>query len=153
MWQLGWMFSLIPDTIFVWITYILMAVGAGLYIASKLIRWIPLMGQYKLPAELIGVVALVFGSYLFGSYGTEMVWRERVKAVEEKVAEAEKKADEATARVEIQVVEKVKVVEKRVEVVRNQIIKDKEIINADCKINDTAISDYNKAIADPEEKK
>jgi hypothetical protein len=149
MWQISWMLSLIPDSIFVWITYILMGLGAGLYVASKMVKWIPMMGQYKFPAELTGVAALVFGAYLFGSYGNEMVWRARVEEMKAKVAEAEKKAEEASARVEIQVVEKVKVVEKKVEVVREKIIKDKEIINKDCKINDTAIEDYNKAIADP----
>lgn len=149
MWQIQWMFSLLPDSIFVWITYILMALGGGLYVASKLVRWIPMMSQYKLPAELIGVVALVFGAYLFGGYGNEMVWRARVEEMKAKVVEAEKKAEEATARVEIQVVEKVKVVEKKVEVVREKIIRDKEIINKGCTINDAAIENYNNAIADP----
>ena len=153
MWQFQWMFSLLPDSFFVWITYILLALGGGLYVASKMVRWIPLMGQYKLPAELVGVAVLVLGAYMYGGYGNEMVWRARVEEMKQKVAEAEQKAEEASARVEIQVVEKVKVVEKRVEVVREKIIKDKELINKDCKINDIAIQDYNQALSDPEEKK
>lgn len=150
MWQIQWMFSLLPESFFVWITYILMGLGGSLYVASKLVRWIPMMGQYKLPAELTGVVALVFGAYLFGGYGNEMVWRARVEEMKAKVAEAEKKAEEATGRVEIQVVEKVKVVEKKVEVVKEKIIKDKEFINKDCRVSDIAVEDYNKAIADPD---
>ena len=71
--QIGWMLSLIPDSLFVWITYILFGIGGMLYTASKLVVWIPMIGQYKLPAELVGVVLLVVGSYLFGSHGTEMM--------------------------------------------------------------------------------
>jgi len=59
--QFGWMLSLIPDSLFVWIYYAFTIVGVSLYIASKLVTWIPMMGQYKLPAELVGVVLLVIG--------------------------------------------------------------------------------------------
>ena len=70
----GWFLSLVPESIFILIYYIMLSAGIVLYIASKLVAWIPMMGQYKLPAELIGIVLLVIGSYLFGSYGTEMTW-------------------------------------------------------------------------------
>jgi hypothetical protein len=48
--QIGWMLSLIPDTLFIWIYYIMLTLGVGLYIVSKLVKWLPMMGQYKLPA-------------------------------------------------------------------------------------------------------
>jgi hypothetical protein len=151
MWQFGWMVNLIPDSILIWVYYIILGLGIACYVASKLVSWIPMMGQYKFPVEVIGVVLLVVGSYFYGGYGTEMSWRERVKELEGKVAEAQKKADDTTAKVEIKVVERIKVVEKKVEVVKLQIEKDKEIINADCKVNETAIKDYNAAIADPDD--
>jgi hypothetical protein len=151
MWQFGWMVNLIPDSILIWVYYIILGLGIACYVASKLVSWIPMMGQYKFPVEVIGVVLLVVGSYFYVGYGTEMSWRERVKELEGKVAEAQKKADDTTAKVEIKVVERIKVVEKKVEVVKLQIEKDKEIINADCKVNETAIKDYNAAIADPDD--
>ena len=151
MWQFGWMVNLIPDSILIWVYYIILGLGVACYVASKLVAWIPMMGQYKFPVEVVGVVLLVIGSYFYGGYGTEMSWRERVKELEGKVTAAEKKSDEATAKVEIKVVERIKVVEKKVEVVKLQIEKDKEIINADCKVNETAIKDYNAAIADPDD--
>ena len=43
--QLVWMFSLLPDSIFVMLTYAIFAAGLLLYIASKLVRWIPMMMQ------------------------------------------------------------------------------------------------------------
>jgi hypothetical protein len=119
--QLGWMISLIPDSIFIWITYALMTLGVGLYIASKLVAWIPLMGQYKLPAELIGVAVLVVGTYLFGSYGTEMAWRARVEELEAKVKIAEEKSQQVNTVIETKVVTKVKVIKENVYINREVI--------------------------------
>jgi hypothetical protein len=146
----GWVLSFIPDSIFIWVYYIMLTLGVSLYIASKLVKWIPLMGQYKLPAELVGVVLLVVGSYLFGGYGVQQAWQARVKELEDKVAKAEAQSQQVNTVIQTKIVERVKIVEKKVEVVRTQIEKDKEIINAECKVPDIAIIDYNKAIAEPE---
>ena len=111
------------------------------------------MGQYKFPVELVGVVLLVVGSYFYGGYGTEMSWRERVKEMQGKVDAAEQKSADATSQVETKIITQIKYVEKRVEVVKTQIAKDKSAIDENCKINDIAIKDYNAAIADPDDAK
>ena len=108
MWQFQWMLSLIPDSLFIWITYILMFVGAGLYVASKLVKWIPLIGQYKLPAELIGIVVLLGGTYLFGGYGVEMSWRDKVRQLEEKLKVAEEKSQQVNTVIKEKIVYKTK---------------------------------------------
>jgi hypothetical protein len=123
MWQLGWIVSLIPDSLFVWIYYIMLTVGLGLYIVSKLVTWLPLISQYKLPAEVTGVILLVCGAYLVGSYSTEMSWRERIKELEGKVAIAEQKSREVNTVIETKVITKIKVVKENVYVNR-EIIKE-----------------------------
>ena len=151
--QIGWMLSLIPDSIFVWIYYILTILGVSLYIGSKLVKLIPFMGQYKLPAELVGVTLLVAGAYLFGGYGVQKAWLERVAELENKIKAAESKSQEVNTVIQTKIVERVKVVEKRVEVVKKEIEIQREVINAECKINDVAIELYNKAVSDPTEVK
>lgn len=151
--QIGWILSLLPDSIFIWVTYILVGAGLALYIASKLVNLIPLMGQYKLPAELIGVALLVAGSYFMGGHGVQSAWEARVKELQDKLAAAEVESQKVNTVIETKVVEKIKYIDRKVEVVRTQIEKDKEIINADCKVNETAIKDYNAAIADPDDAK
>jgi len=151
--QIGWLLSLLPDSIFILIYYIMLALGVGLYVASKMVKWIPMMGQYKLPAELIGVVLLVVGSYFYGGYGVQSAWNARVKELEEKVKAAEAKSQEVNTVIQTKVVERVKLVEKKVEVVKTIIEKDKEAINAECKVPEIAVIDYNKAVADPTEEK
>lgn len=153
MWQFQWMLNLIPDSILIWIYYLLLVLGVGLYIASKLVTWLPLMKQYKLPAELGGVAVLAVGCFLLGGYGVEKAWRERVAEMEAKVKQAEEKSREVNTVIQTKVVERVKVVEKKVEVIKKEIEVQKEVINAECKVNDVAIDLYNKAVADPTEEK
>lgn len=111
------------------------------------------MGQYKLPAELIGVVLLVVGSYLMGGHGVQAAWEARVKELQAKLEAAQVESQKVNTVIETKVVEKIKYIDRKVEVVRTQIEKDKEIINADCKVNETAIKDYNAAISDPDDAK
>ena len=146
MWQIQWVLALIPDSFFLWITYLLIAVGVGLYVASKLVTWIPLISQYKLPAELVGVVLLVVGSYLFGSYGTEMAWRERVRELEAKVKVAEEKSQQVNTVIETKIVEKIKVVKENVYVNR-EIIKEVagKQLDAQCTLPKSTISLHDSA--------
>ena len=117
MWQLHWMLSLIPDSFFIWITYILFAIGAALYIVSKLVEWIPklvLPSIYRLPIELVGVVMLVVGAYMFGGYDTEMSWRAKIKEMEDRVKVAEEKSQQVNTVVETKVITKIKVIKQNV---------------------------------------
>jgi hypothetical protein len=146
MWQLGWMLSLIPDGIFIWITYLLFGIGLCLYVASKLVAWLPLISRYKLPAELAGVVLLVIGAYLFGGYGTEMSWRARVKDLEDKVRVAEEKSQQVNTVIQEKIVTKIKVVKENVYVNR-EIIKEVagKQLDAQCTLPKSTISLHDSA--------
>ena len=146
MWQLGWMTSLIPDSIFIWLTYGLFGLGILLYVASKLVAWLPMISQYKLPAELVGVVFLVVGSYLFGSYGTEMTWRERVAELEAKVKAAEEQSQQVNTVIETKIVTKVKVIKENVYVNR-EIIKEVagKQLDAQCTLPKSTVSLHDSA--------
>ena len=109
--------SFIPDDFFIWITYILFAVGLALYIISKLVAWIPklvLPTVYRFPIEILGVVMLVAGAYLFGSYGTEMIWRDKVKEMEDRVKVAEEKSQQVNTVVQTRVITRIKVIKQNV---------------------------------------
>ena len=112
--QIVWMFSLLPDSIFVMLTYVIFAAGLLLYIASKLVQWIPIMMQYRMPAELVGVLCLCIGAYFFGWRGNEEHWLARVKELEEKVVIAESKSREVNTIIETKIVTKIKVVKETV---------------------------------------
>ena len=121
--QIGWMLSLIPETLFIWIYYVMLTLGLGLYVVSKLVKWLPMLGQYKLPAELIGIVLLVVGAYFYGGYGVQQAWQARVKDLEDKVKIAEEKSQQVNTVIETKIVTKIKVVKENVYVNR-EIIKE-----------------------------
>ena len=112
--QLVWMFSLLPDSIFVMLTYAIFAAGLLLYIASKMVQWIPIMAQYRVPAELVGVVCLCAGAYFFGWRGNEEHWLAKIKELEQKVAIAEARSREVNTVIETKIVTKIKVIKETV---------------------------------------
>jgi len=144
--QIGWMLSLIPDSLFVWIYYIILTAGVALYIASKLVKWIPLMGQYKLPAELVGVVLLVVGAYFYGGHGVQQAWLARVQELEAKVKIAEEKSQQVNTVIQTKIVEKIKVVKENVYVNR-EIIKEVagKQLDAQCTLPRSTVSLHNSA--------
>jgi len=96
MWQIQWMLQLIPDSIFVWITYALFLTGIVLYIASKLVTILPVIGRYKLGAELLGIAVLIVSAYFYGGIG----YREMIADLKARVAVAEKQSKDANATLE-----------------------------------------------------
>ena len=96
MWQIQWMLQIIPDSLFVWITYLLFFLGAGAYVASKLVSWLPMMGRYRLPAEIAGVLILMLASYFGGQLG----YRVAIAELKSRVEIAEQQSREATAELE-----------------------------------------------------
>jgi hypothetical protein len=145
MWQIQWMLGLIPDSIFIWITYLLFSTGLVLYIASKLIKWFPVISRYKLLSEVVGVVLLVVSAYIYGAYGTEMAWREKVRELEAKVAESEAKSKTANSVIQEKIVTKVKEIKVFQDRIKEVIIEKEKIIDAQCRVPDEALDILNQA--------
>ncbi len=145
MWQIQWMLGLIPDSVFIWITYLLFSTGLVLYIASKLIKWFPIISRYKLLSEVVGVVLLVVGAYIYGAYGTEMAWREKVKELEAKVAESEAKSKTANSVIQEKIVTKVKEIKVFQDRIKEVIVEKEKIIDAQCRVPDEALDILNQA--------
>ena len=142
MWQIQWLLQLIPDSIFVWITYLLFAAGVVLYVASKLVSWIPLMGQYRLPAELVGVVALVIAAYFYGGIS----YREQIAEMKQRVRIAEERSQQINTVIETKIIEKVKVVKQNVYITR-EIVRDTagRQLDAQCSLPRSTVSLHDSA--------
>ena len=145
MWQISYMFSLIPDSFFIWITYLLFGIGLALYVASKLVAWMPFINRYKFPAEILGVVLLVLGSYFYGGYATEKVWRERVKELEDKVAKAEAESKKVNEVIKEKIVTKVKEIKIFQDRIKEVIVEKEKIIDAQCTVPQEALDILNES--------
>jgi hypothetical protein len=142
MWQIQWLLQLIPDGIFVWLTYLLFGAGMLLYVASKLVSWIPLMGQYRLPAELVGVVALVIAAYFYGGIS----YREQIAEMKQRIRIAEEKSQQVNTVIETKIIEKVKVVKENVYITR-EIVRDTagRQLDAQCSLPRSTVSLHDSA--------
>ena len=142
MWQIQWLLQLVPDSIFVWITYLLFGAGVVLYVASKLVSWIPLMGQYRLPAELVGVMALVIAAYFYGGIS----YREQIAEMQQRVRIAEEQSQKVNTVIETKIIEKVKVVKQNVYITR-EIVRDTagRQLDAQCSLPRSTVSLHDSA--------
>jgi hypothetical protein len=144
MWQIQWLLQLIPDNIFVWITYALFLIGVVLYIASKLVTILPMINRYKIAAELAGVATLIIAAYFYG--GVE--YRQMIADLKARVAVAEQQSQDANVALEKKTREKVQVIKETV-YVNKTIIKETagRQIDSQCVLPVSAVSLHNSASA------
>lgn len=140
-----WILHLLPDSLILWVTNILLLVGAAATVAGFFAHRIPLVWQYQLPFKIAGVALLVLGVFFRGGYAVEMDWRERVAELEAKVAASEEKSKQANTVIKKVYIDRVKVVKKDRVVIQDRIVKEKELIDKDCRVSPEAISVLNAA--------
>jgi hypothetical protein len=95
MWIINWL----PET-FIHIIFLAGVLGT---IAGFVLGFIPFIGKYKLPIQIISLLLLSLGVYLEGGLAEKNKWELRVKEMEAKVAEAQAQS----AKVNTVIVEKV----------------------------------------------
>jgi uncharacterized membrane protein len=118
MWILEWL----PN----WMFYAIFFAGILGVIATYVLGFIPFLSAYKIPIQVISIIAIVVGTYMAGAISNEESWLAKVKDVEVKVAEVQVQS----AKENIKIVEKVV---KKIEIVRvqgNEVIKyvDREVV-------------------------
>lgn len=149
MWFTSFLLGFIPDSIFIWVSYSMFGIGVVLYVVSKLIKWIPIISSYKFPIEILGVVLFTVGAFVFGSYGTEMLWRDRVRELEEKIKIAEAKSQQVNEVIKEKIIYKTKVIkQKEIEYI-DRIKEVEKLIDGKCEVDPIAIEILNKAASDP----
>lgn len=142
-----WILSFLPT----WIFYAITVLGILGVIASYVLSMVPLVNQYKIPLQVVSIVVIAFGVFIIGGVENELSWQAKVKELEAQVAIATAKSNETNTVIQQKVITKIQIVKQQVEVVRKEIEIQKEVINADCKINPIAVDLYNKAVAEPTE--
>jgi hypothetical protein len=141
-----WLLHFIPDSLIVMdINFILLG-GIGLTVGSLFMGFIPFIKLYKFPIEAIGIALLVVGAYLKGGFGTGAEMREQVKALEAKIAIAEEKSKTANAQVQTKIITKIVKIQDKANTAKESLRRNKDTINAECKLTDDAINSYNFSI-------
>jgi len=105
--------------------------GILLTITAFFVQHIPVINQYRVPAQVLGIALLVLGVYWRGGYAIEMEWRERAAEAEARVAAAEAKSAEENVKIVTKVVTKTQIIRTRGETITKYI--DREIVKYDTK--------------------
>jgi hypothetical protein len=146
-----WILHLLPEALILWVSNLLLAVGLALTAAAFFIKSIPLLNQYRLPAQILGIALLVVGVYWRGGYAVEQDWRERVAEVEAKLAVAQKQSAEVNTEIITRLVTQTKVVKERgddiIRYVDREVVKNQEVIKfvENCPIPEIIINTHNAA--------
>jgi len=153
MWQIAWMWSLIPTSVLNWFINILLIIGATGWAAAWIGRWIPFYGRYTQVLKPVGIVLVILGIYMKGGYSNEMAWRAKVEALEAKIKVSEQQSKDANAKLSTAVKEKNKAIQDNKYIVLGHIKQNAAKIDAECRLDSEAVKILNESATAPKVKK
>jgi len=144
-----WILHFLPDSIIVWFCNILLLTGVVAVAAGFFAHRIPGVWQFQLAFKIAGIALLVLGVYFRGGLAVEQQWRERVAAVEARLAVAEKASAEANRGIETRAQQRTAQVRERTQYIRQYV--DREVVKYDagCAIPQPFVQAHNRAAEAP----
>ena len=144
-----WILHFLPDSVILWFCNILLLTGIVAVAAGFVAHRIPVLWQYQLGFKLAGIALLVLGVYFRGGLAVETEWRERVAAVEARLALAEKASADANVKIEQNTQKKTTEIRQRTQYIRQYV--DREVVKYDagCVIPQPFVQAHNDAAEAP----
>ena len=126
-----WLLSFLPDTFLMYLVNMILIVGMisfflAFFVLHKILNKIPGLSKYALMFQIVSALLLTAGIYFKGGYTTEMMWRDRVKELEAKVAVAEAESKKENIVVQEKIVKQKEFIKGKTEYITQYI--DKEIV-------------------------
>ena len=143
-----WILSVLPS----YAIHALLTVGIVGVILGFVLGFIPFVGKYKIPIQIISVLVLTLALYLEGGLENDRIWQMKVKEVQAKVAVSETKAVEKTVEIQEKVITKTKIIKQKgddiIKYIDREIVKNEEIIKyiENCPVPQEIIEQHNKII-------
>lgn len=145
-----WMLSFIPDSWIQLAVHIIFGLGVVGLVLTWLIQNVFNHFTALLPwiktIRWVSIVLFIVGLYLEGGIGVESEWRARVAQLQAKIKIAEQQSKDANDKLKNQVASKVKIIKINSASNKETITQNKEVIDAECSLNDKAIVIYNNAV-------
>jgi energy-coupling factor transporter transmembrane protein EcfT len=143
-----WLLAFLPD----WIFYAIFILGIGLFIATIVLKFIPIIYMKRLPIQFVSIALISIGAFMSGMAYNEMNWQLKVKEMEAKVAQAEAEAAKKNVEIVENIVYKDKIVkEKGEEIIKyidKVIVEKEEIVKfvENCPLPQEFIDAHNQAV-------
>jgi len=83
--QLTWMLGFLPS----WFWNLTLIVGLILLILSWAFKFVPFVGTYRLPFQIIGVISTVTSVWFLGAASNEAKWKKEAADLQTKITELE----------------------------------------------------------------
>jgi hypothetical protein len=122
MWIINWL----PE----FVVHLIFLAGVLGTIAGFVLGFLPFVGKYKLPIQIISLLLLSLGVYLEGGLAEKHKWELRVKEMEAKVAAAQAESQKTN----VQIVEKIVTEKEYIKVKGAKVV---EYIDREVKVFDT----------------
>jgi len=149
-----WLLHFLPDSFLAFIVNAVLVLGVlgtilSFFVINPILRWFPPLSKYVTLAQVASLVVLTAGVYFKGGYSTEMMWRERVREMEAKVAQAEAESKEANAKLDKKSADKVKVIQGKQIIVKQYIDREVAKYNDKCEIPKAFVDAHNQSAEPP----
>ena len=123
-----WLLSFLPDTLLMYIVNIVLFAGIisfilAFFVLHKILNKIPSLSKYVTIIQIVSAVLLTAGIYFKGGYTTEMMWRDRVKELEAKVAAAEAESKKENVVIQEKIVKQKEFIKGKTEYITKYIDK------------------------------
>jgi hypothetical protein len=143
-----WLLAFIPD----WIFYAIFILGIGLFVATIVLKFIPIIYMKRVPIQFASIALISIGAFMSGMAMNEMIWQMRVKEMEAKVAQSEAEAAKKNVEIVEKIVFKDRVIrEKGDEVVKfidREVVTKEEVIKfvENCPVPQEIVDAHNQAV-------
>jgi hypothetical protein len=150
-----WLLHFFSDGLIQFIVHTVLALGiVGTFLTfvvlNRVLLLMPFLAPYYQALRAISVVLLVGGIYLEGGLAAESQWRERVREMEAKVAEAERESQAANAKLANSGKQKVKIIRERGQIIKQYVDREVTRYDSTCVIPNTVVRAHNAAARNEE---
>ena len=141
-----WFLSFIPDGMLKLVVHGLVFAGLFLTFGGSFLKDIPVISPYVMIAKQIGIVMFVVGVFFEGGYATEVAYRTRIAEMQAKIKEAEIKSAQVNESLTVELNKTRSEIKDKVKQNAKEIQAQRQKIDADCRLSDTAWMLYNSSV-------
>jgi low affinity Fe/Cu permease len=141
-----WFLSFIPDGVLKIVVHGMVFIGLFLTLGGSFIKDFPIISPYVRIARQIGIVLFVVGVFFEGGYATEMSYRTRIAEMQAKIKEAEVKSAQVNESLTVELNKTRSEIKDKVKQNGKEIQAQRQKIDAECRLSDTAWLLYNRSI-------
>lgn len=144
-----WLLSFLPNALLHFIITSILFTGIVIYILSFFTKFIPTLLPYVYVTRIIASILICVGLYLYGSYSTEIVWRDKVTKIQEQIKISEEKSKIVNTEIKLVYIDKIKIVKETQVVIQKQISEAQPIIDSTCIVSPEVITILNDSAKRP----